>query len=370
MSFGGRVGGNVYSRGESTAGAGPVQPPRYHEGTVPNIFDVAKRAGVSIATVSRVLTQPDVVAPATRRKVMAAVDRLGYAPNASAKNLRVRSTRKLLVTVPFITRLVWSTILLGIQDLANQEGYAVLLGDTRFDRTREERYVQMFREQQADGLIFLGHQVGDDIAGIVRRHRDTVAPVVNVMGIQPSVRVPSIQIDNAAAATDAMDHLYRMGHKRIGIVTGGSPSFVTTHRLRGALARAKKARAEQDVLVEQGDFSVESGVVCSERLLAGPKPPTAIFCFNDEMALGVLHTARHRKLRVPDDLSVVGVDDIHHARFWDPPLTTVAMPMRDMGEHAVRVLLGILTNGERPADRIVLPHTLVIRSSTAPPGRG
>ncbi|MBI2189894.1 MAG: substrate-binding domain-containing protein, partial [Acidobacteria bacterium] len=268
-----------------------------------------------------------------------------------------------------ITRLVWSTILLGIQDLANQEGYAVLLGDTRFDRTREERYAQMLKERQADGLIFLAHQLGEGIAAIVRRHRDTVAPVVNVMGFRPQLGIPSIQIDNAAAGGAAMDHLYRMGHRRIGVITGGSPSFVTGERLRGARVRARMARAERDLLVEHGDFSVESGVVCGERLLAGSKPPTAIFCFNDEMAMGVLHTARHRKLRVPEDLSVVGVDDVHHARFWDPPLTTVAMPMRDMGEQAVRVLLGILNGGERPAERITLPHTLVVRSSTAPPGR-
>jgi LacI family repressor for deo operon, udp, cdd, tsx, nupC, and nupG len=336
---------------------------------VPNIFDVAKRAGVSIATVSRVLTQPDVVAPTTRRKVMAAVERLGYAPNASAKNLRVRNTRRLIVTVPHITRQVWSTILLGIQDLANREGYAVLLGDTRFDRSREERYAQMFKERQADGLIFLGHHVGDDIAGIVGRHRETVAPIVNVMGFRPRLDIPSILIDNVAAAADAMDHLYGLGHTCIGLVTGGSPSFVTGERLRGALARARKAGAERNVIVEHGDFSVESGVACAERLLARPKPPTAIFCFNDEMALGVLDAARRRKLRTPDDLSVVGIDDIHHASFWNPPLTTVALPMRDMGEHAVRVLLGILNGGERPPTRIVLPHTLVVRSSTAAPGR-
>jgi LacI family repressor for deo operon, udp, cdd, tsx, nupC, and nupG len=268
---------------------------------VPTIFDVAKRAGVSIATVSRVLTQPDVVAPTTRRKVIAAVERLGYAPNASAKNLRARNTRRLIVTVPYITRLVWSTILLGIQDLANREGYAVLLGDTRLDPRREERYAQMFRERQADGLIFLGHHVGDDLAGIIRRHRDSVAPVVNVMGFQPLLGIPSIQIDNAAAAAAALDHLYGLGHKRIGLVTGGSPSFVTGERLRGALARARKARAERDMLVEHGDFSVESGVACGERLLSGPKRPTAIFCFNDEMAMGILHAARSRELRVPDE---------------------------------------------------------------------
>lgn len=337
---------------------------------MPTIFDVARRAGVSIATVSRVLSQPDVVAPATRKKVMAAVERLGYAPNASAKHLRMRSTRRLIVTVPDISRAVWSQILLGIEDAADREGYAVLLGDTHYDGSREERYAMMLKERQADGLIFLGRKLVDGLAAIVGRYRDAIAPVVNVMGIRPRLGIPSVQIDNAAAATDAMDHLYRMGHRSVGVVTGlASASFVSEERLRGALARAKKARAAQDVTVVHGDFSVESGVVCGERLLAGRKPPTAIFCFNDEMALGVLHTARHRKLRVPDDLSLISLDDIHHARFWDPPLTTVSMPMREMGERAVRALLGILNNGERPAERIWLPHTLVVRSSTAPPGR-
>lgn len=337
---------------------------------MPTIFDVAKRAGVSIATVSRVLSQPNVVSPATRRRVMAAVERLGYAPNASAKNLRVRSTRRLIVTVPDVSRAVWSQILLGIEDAADQAGYAVLLGDTHYDGSREERYAVMLKERHADGLIFLGRKLADGVAAIVRRYRDSVAPVVNVMGFRPHLGIPSVQIDNVAAGAEAMNHLYRMGHRRIGVVTGlSAPSFVSEERLRGALARAKKARVERDVRVVHGDFSVESGVVCGERLLAGRKRPTAVFCFNDEMAMGVLHTARHRKLRVPDDLSIIGIDDIHHARFWDPPLTTVAMPMRELGQDAVRVLLAILNGGERPPQRVMLPHTLVIRSSTAPPGR-
>lgn len=347
---------------------------------MPTIFDVAKRAGVSIATVSRVLSQPDVVTPATRRKVLAAVERLGYAPNASAKNLRVRATRRLIVTVPDISRAVYALILVGIEDEANRQGYSVLLGDTQHDRGKEERYASMLKERQADGFIFIGFKLSDGVANIVRGYRHELAPVVNVMGFRPQLGIPSVQIDNAAAASDAMEHLYRMGHRRVGVVTGlasgrdpslpvSSPGYVSSERLRGALGRARKVRAVRDLRIVHGDYTVESGVVCGDRLLAEREPPTAVFCFNDEMAMGVLHTTRRRNVRVPDNLSIIGIDDIHHARFWDPPLTTVSMPMREMGEHAVRLVLGMLQNGTRPAERVILPHTLIVRASTAPPGR-
>jgi LacI family repressor for deo operon, udp, cdd, tsx, nupC, and nupG len=118
-----------------------------------------------------------------------------------------------------------------------------------------------------------------------------------------------------------------------------------------------------------GDFSIDSGVVAAERLLGRKQPPTAIFCFNDEMAMGVIHTARRRKMRIPDDVSVVGVDDIRYARYTDPPLTTVAQPMRQMGEIAVRTLLDLLNGKPAASEQVTLPHTLVVRASTAPPGR-
>jgi LacI family repressor for deo operon, udp, cdd, tsx, nupC, and nupG len=336
---------------------------------VANILDVAKAAGVSPSTVSRVLSQHTVVAPTTRRKVLAAVERLGFAPNASAKNLRTLRTRKLLVTVPDISRPLFSLILQGIEDSANREGYSVLLGDTQYDQGREERYAAMLNHKEADGLIFLGRKLSKGVETIVRSKGAERAPVVNAIGFTPQLGIPSVQIDNAAAGADAIDHLYRMGHRRIGIVTGPALSFVSAERLQGATARAKKERGERDLVIVNGDFSVDSGIVAGERLLAGKEPPTAIFCFNDEMAMGVLHTARRRNLRVPDDLSVVGVDDIRFARVAAPPLTTVAQPMREMGEHAVRVLLGILHGTEKPPECVRLPHTLVIRASTAPPGR-
>jgi LacI family repressor for deo operon, udp, cdd, tsx, nupC, and nupG len=169
--------------------------------------------------------------------------------------------------------------------------------------------------------------------------------------------IPSVHIDNATAASDAMTHLYKLGHRRIGIVTGPLVSPLSRDRLAGATARAKTAKAERDMIVMNGDFSIESGALAGERLLGREQPPTAIFCFNDEMAMGVIETARRRALRVPNDLSVVGFDDIRYARTLDPPLTTVAQPMRQIGEGTVRMLLEIRRGSEAP-ESVTLPHTL------------
>ena len=338
---------------------------------VANIYEVAKRAGVSTATVSRVLSQPDVVSPDTRRKVLQAVESLGYTPNSAAKNLRTLRTGKLLVTVPDISNPFFSLILQGIEEAAQREGYAVLLGDTQHDPQREERYALMLRRKEADGLIFLGHRLPKEAATFAETLTPRCAPVVNGCEFNPRLGVPSVHIDNAKASAEAMDHLYRLGHRRVGIITGPLVSPLSRDRLRGATSRAKTQKAERDFVVMNGDFSIESGAAGAERLLGRREPPTAIFCFNDEMAMGAIETARRRGLRVPLDLSVVGFDDIRFARCVDPPLTTVAQPMRAIGEGTVRLLLEILNgDGEQAPESVTLPHTLAIRSSTAPPRTG
>jgi LacI family repressor for deo operon, udp, cdd, tsx, nupC, and nupG len=337
---------------------------------VPNIYEVARRAGVSTATVSRVLSQPEVVSPSTRSRVLRAVERLGYEPNAAAKNLRTLRTAKLLVTVPDISNPFFSLILRGIEEAAQREGYSVLLGDTQHEEDREERYALMLKRKEADGLIVLGHRLPRHAAELVRAISPRCAPVVNGCEFSPSLGIPSVHIDNARAASDAMDHLYRLGHRRIGIVTGPLISPLSRDRLSGVTSRAKASRAQGELVVVNGDFSIESGLVAAERLLGRRSPPSAIFCFNDEMAMGVLETARRRRLRLPDDLSVVGFDDIRFSRYTDPPLTTVAQPMRAIGEGTVRLLLQILQgDGTTAPESVTLPHTLTIRSSTAPPGR-
>ena len=330
-----------------------------------NIREVAKRAGVSTATVSRVLSRPDVVSPDTRLRVLKAVERLGYAPNSVAKNLRTLKSRKLLVTVPDISNPFFALILQGIEDMAQRNGYAVLVGDTQHDEQREERYALMLKQKEADGLIFLGHRLPKLAASVVQELAPNCAPIVNGCEFSADLGVPSVHIDNATAASEAMEHLYGLGHRRIGVVTGPLLSPLSRDRLKGAVASASAQGAEADVLVRHGDFSIRSGAEAASTLLEGSERPTAIFCFNDEMAMGVIAEARSRGLRVPVHLSVVGFDDIRFAQCTDPPLTTVAQPMREIGERTVRLLLAILNGTQLSPVSITLPHTLQVRQSTA-----
>ena len=333
---------------------------------MPTIYEVAKHAGVSTATVSRVMSGPrDAVSPETRERVMRAVSLLEYTPNSAAKNLRTLRSGKLLVTVPDISNPFFSLILQGIEDAALREGYAVLLGDTQHDTTREERYARMLKKKEADGLIFLGHRLPKEAETLVAASKDRCAPIVNGCEFSPQLGVPSVHIDNAKASHEAMGHLYDLGHRRIGVVTGPLVSPLSRDRLRGAMARATQAGAKQDCSVLTGDFSIESGITAAGIFLKKPDRPTAIFCFNDEMAMGVIETARRLGVSVPRDLSVVGFDDIRFARYMDPPLTTIAQPMREIGEGCVRLLLEILRGDAIQPVSVTLPHSLIIRASTA-----
>jgi LacI family repressor for deo operon, udp, cdd, tsx, nupC, and nupG len=333
--------------------------------SVPNIYEVAKRAGVSPSTVSRVLSQPDVVSAKTRSRVLRAVDVLGYTPNSTAKNLRTARTGKLLVTVPDISNPFFSLILQGIEDAAQREEYAVLLGDTQHDEQREQRYATMLSSKEADGLIFLGHRLPEAARVRIRQAAPRCAPVVNGCEFNPRVGVPSVHIDNARAAADAMTLLYDFGHRRIGVVTGPLASPLSRDRLRGASAVATE-RGGDDLSVVGGDFTIESGSQAAARLFASAARPTAIFCFNDEMAMGVLDYARRAGLGVPADLSVVGFDDIRFARYTEPALTTIAQPMREIGEGTVRLLLAILADDTVTPASVTLPHRLVLRETAGP----
>ena len=331
------------------------------------IRDVAREAGVSTATVSRVLSRPDLVNPETRASVVTAIETLGYTPNAAAKSLRTLRSGKVLVTVPDIANPFFSLILQGIESAAQRAGYSVLLGDTQHDDKREQQYALMLQRREADGLIFLGHRLPKAAAALVRSLPRGRAPVVNGCEFSPGLSVPSVHIDNAKASFEAVDYLYQLGHRHIGVVTGPMASPLSRDRLKGAMARANRDRTRVTVSVAGGDFSIESGIAAGDQLMSGSTPPTSIFCFNDEMAIGVVHTARQRGMRVPDDLSVVGFDDIRFAQYCDPPLTTIRQPMRELGEATVQLLLNILSGNVKDAVSVTLPHALIVRASTGAP---
>ncbi|MDZ4375513.1 MAG: LacI family DNA-binding transcriptional regulator [Phenylobacterium sp.] len=330
------------------------------------IQDVARSAGVSTATVSRVLSAPERVADATRARVLAAVDTLGYSPNVAAKMLRTLRTEKILVSVPDISNPFFSQVIRGVEEAASAAGYSVLLGDTRDEPEREDQYAAMLRRKEADGLIFLGHRLPDALAEMAAS-LGPGAPIVNGCEYSPALAVSSAHIDNEQAAAEAMAHLYDLGHRRIGVITGPLASPLSRDRLAGVRAAAEAVGAEPGLSVFTGDFSVEAGAALSRELLTRAQPPTALFCFSDEMAMGALSAARGLGLACPRDVSVVGFDDIRYAAFLDPPLTTVSQPMAEIGHQTVRLLLEILS-GEAAAPRhVTLAHRLVIRASTARP---
>jgi LacI family repressor for deo operon, udp, cdd, tsx, nupC, and nupG len=330
---------------------------------------VAARAGVSTATVSRALSHPQIVLPETRARIQAAIEALGYAPNFWAKSLRTLRTSKIMVMVPDVANPFFSEVLRGAEDAAQLAGYSVLLGDTRDDRGREAQYADMLQRKEADGLIFLGHHMPAALAKVVR-DRGVRAPIVNGCDYSPTHGVSGAFIDNAKAAGEALTLLYSMGHKRIGVIAGPADSPLTRDRLKGVHDSAVSAGQAGGVSIVHADYTIESGVQETMRLLARARPPTAIFCFSDEIAVGALTACRARGVRCPADLSVVGFDDVRYARFLDPPLTTVRQPMSLIGQTTVKLLLSILDGSAEGLERVTLDHELVVRASTGPAPAG
>lgn len=326
---------------------------------------VAARAGVSTATVSRALSNPDVVVPETRARVQAAIDALGYAPNFAAKSLRMLRTSKIIVMVPDVSNPFFSEVLRGAEDAAQLAGYSVLLGDTRGDDNREAQFADMLQRKEADGLIFLGHRMPQTLRAVVK-DKGGRAPIVNACDFSPAFGVSSAHIDNAKAAQEAMALLYSMGHQRVGIIAGDPESNITRERLAGAQRAAVAARKQGDLVYRHADYTIDEGCRQAEQMLALPERPTAIFCFSDEMAVGALAACRARGLACPKDVSIIGFDDIRYARYLDPPLTTIRQPMTAIGQTAVKLLLATIGGGSTEPQFVTLGHELVVRGSTGP----
>lgn len=325
------------------------------------IIEVAAAAGVSTATVSRVLSQPDCVSEKTRRHVAEVIDRLGYRPNAAARALRTLRVAKLLVTVPDISNPFFASVIRGAEEAARDAGYTVVLGDTRHDPLLENQYADMLGRNEVDGLIFLGHLLPESLRVMVERLGPR-APIVNGCEYSPDLCVPSVHIDNAAAAGDALSHLVALGHREIGLITGPLASPISRGRLSGALSAAERHGIRESVDVRIGDYSAQSGF--DEAMVLLESGRTAIFCFSDEMAIGANAAIRSLGFFCPDNVSLVGFDDIPLARFFDPPLTTIAQPKEEIGRQAVRLTVDILNGVVPEATHITLPHELIIRWTT------
>lgn len=327
--------------------------------------DVAQLAGVSTATVSRALMNPEKVSSSTRKRVEEAVLEAGYSPNSLARNLRRNESKTIVAIVPDICDPYYTEIIRGIEDAAMEHGYLVLLGDSGQQKKRESSFVNLVFTKQADGMLLLGTDLPFDVS---KPEQKNLPPMVMACEFAPELELPTVHIDNLTSAFEAVNYLTQMGHKRVAQIAGPDTAVLCQFREQGyqqALRRSGITR-NPDYSVS-GDFSFESGAQAVRQLLALSEPPTAIFCHNDTMAIGAIQEAKRLGTRVPQDLSVVGFDDIQFAQYCDPPLTTISQPRYEIGRQAMLMMLELLRGNDVQAGSRLLETQLVVRDSAAPP---
>ncbi len=339
---------------------------------MPGIKDVAKRAGVSITTASRVLNKVDYpVAPTTRRRVEAAARELRYSPSALARALVTRRSGIVGVLVGDMVDPYFAEIARGVEDAARRAGYLVVVCNTDREPATERRYVATLSDYRVDALIFVG---GDVIAPGEQRKLKQQLGIASKRGTLAvacageHAGLPAIDIDHRAAARDMTEYLISLGHQRVGFIGGRRDVSTAVQREAGFRAAMTAAGLSTDLVVN-GDFTYASGLVAAKRLLA-ERAPTAIFAANDQMALAALNAARADGLRVPVNVTVVGFGDTGAAEHAAPTLTTVSMPRHELGVAAMQALLAALNS---PPGRVAprqLPYEIVVRESSAPPADG
>jgi LacI family transcriptional regulator len=329
------------------------------------IMDVAREAGVSYATVSRVVNNKNSIVREKRARVLAAMQRLGYVPNLQARKLAGGRSQ----VVGLVLHDVWTSyafeILRGIDaELAAAE-YDLMLYTSRQRAATESAYVASLTHGLAEGLLLL---LPRSLEAYIERLRQHHFPFVLIDHAGIAGEGPVVGATNYQGSVDATRYLLDLGHRRIGFITGNMQLGAASDRLMGFRAAFAERNLELDPdLVVEGDFFQPRARAAAHQLLSSDAPPSAIFASNDVSAFGVIEAATELGLRIPLDLSLVGFDDIPQAAFSQPPLTTVRQPLEEMGRVAARLLLASIRDPEEPTARVELPTQLVVRASCAVP---
>jgi LacI family transcriptional regulator len=330
----------------------------------PTQNDVAKRAGVSQATVSLVLNNVSNsnIPEETRLRVLKAIDELAYRPNTLASSLRLGKTQTLGLILPDSANPFFAEVSRSIESAAFEQNYNLILCNTEGDVERELLYVDVLCSRQVDGIIFVA--VGDQSDSLQRVLCKNI-PVVMIDRDLPGTQVDAVLTDNRLGGFQATQHLIDLGHRRIGYIAG--PSSVTPSAGRGEgylTALAERNISAEASLLSRGDFHPYSGWSAARTMLSLPEPPTAIFAGNDLMAIGALRAITEAGLQVPENISLVGFDNIELASYTNPPLTTVAQPIHEAGRTAVNFLLERIREPNLSFRRVILPTSLIIRNSS------
>lgn len=330
-----------------------------------SIKDVARVAGVSHSTVSRALAGSPLIPEKTRRRIERVAQKLGYTPNAIARGLVTQHTRAVGVIVTSIADPFVAEIVHGIEQVAGDKGYRVVLGMSHNDPDREVNAVKALREWRVDAVIVASSRVGALYQPLLK---DIGAPIVliNNQNQQKSRMIHSVIVDDVRGGELATQHLLALGHRVIGHVRGPAGYRAAQNRLAGYRRALHRAGMAYDrALVCQGDGRVSGGGQIVQLLEHRPLP-TAVFCYNDMTAIGALRALKQRGVRVPQDISLVGFDNIVFATYVDPSLTTIAQPMFEMGQAAMHMALRLMHDPRATVEDIVIQGTLIVRESTRP----
>ncbi|MFC4403629.1 catabolite control protein A [Gracilibacillus xinjiangensis] len=326
------------------------------------IYDVAREANVSMATVSRVVNGNPNVKPATRKKVLNTIERLGYRPNAVARGLASKKTTTVGVIIPDISSIFFSELARGIDDIATMYKYNIILSNSDQNKEKELRLINTMFEKQVDGLIYMGASITEDH---VQQLKTSPVPVALAATIDPSETIPSVNIDYEQAAYEATSFLITNGTKQPVYVTGVEDSAVSEKKYQGYVRAIEESNGSvNEEYVINVDFSYESGIDAANQILEMNEPPKAIFAATDELALGVIHGLQDKGVKVPEDIEVFGFDNTRLATMVRPTLTTVVQPMYDIGAVAMRLLTKFMNKENVEEKNVVLPHQIVKRNST------
>lgn len=326
------------------------------------IADVARAAGVSVATVSRVMNGSASVAEPTVQVVQAAIARLNYVPNQQARNLRRHESRNFLVLLPNITNPYYANVFDGINQRAQELGYNLFLCNTD-GRDPEELIRETIAAKRADGAILLHISYNEEW---LQKYSKQL-PIVQCCEYTGHGNTPHVTVDNYRAAFEATQYLIQLGHRKIGTISAANNSISTLQRMRGyrdALAQAGLSVQDSWIGYCDASYSYPSSLKAARLLLSRKERPSALFCIGDSIALAAVVVAQELGLQVPKDLSVVGFDDVIYTQMLHPYLTTVVQPCAELGSRAVEMLHEMITQGDLQQREVTLPHGFTVREST------
>ncbi|MFD1777595.1 catabolite control protein A [Fredinandcohnia salidurans] len=327
------------------------------------IYDVAREANVSMATVSRVVNGNPNVKPTTRKKVQEAIDRLGYRPNAVARGLASKKTTTVGVIIPDISNIFYSELARGIEDIATMYKYNIILSNSDQNKDKEFHLLNTMLGKQVDGIVFMSGNITEEH---VEEFEKSPVPIVLAASVESTNTVPAVTIDVEQAAYDAVTEFANKGHKKIAFVTGPLNEPINGEKKLNGYKRAIEdaGLSYNEELVIEGDYTYDSGIEGFERIHELADKPTAVFVGTDEMALGVIHSAQDLGYSIPNDFEVISFDNTRLALMVRPQLTSVVQPMYDIGAVAMRLLTKFM-NKENVEEQIVtLPHRIEFRHST------